>query len=629
MLRHPRFLALFLSQILTQVGGNMVLYGLTIQVFSLSNGASTSVSLLLLTFLVPAVVFGAVAGVFVDRYDRRTILVATNIARGLLFLPLIFLDDQIVLIYVVTAMVATLTTFFAPAESAMIPIVVPRDQLMTANGLFIFALQASFVVGFAVLGPLATNLLGVQTLIAFTVGFYLLAGVLCWILPSAPPSAQEAVTGRALESAERAIKATGSQLREGLGYIRHHHNMLWSLTYLAITSSLIGVLGVLGPAFATKVLGLGKSDFVIIVLPLGAGLVVGILLLNVYGRYITRRRLIEGGLGTLAIALLILGLAQPVSGITGTSSAVPLLTVVIAVAFTAGIAYAFVAVPSQTALQEELPSDVRGRVFGVLNMLVSLASFLPIILVGPIADLFGTPAVIVASARGHRRDRAGLLLPGPRRRRHAGRRGPGLSPGAGRPADGDHLVDVDPAGQHALHRRRHGRAPHPVPGDAGRAGPGRTRRGRHAMRGTGPAPADTGAERRRRHRRQRRSRHRPTRRAACPLAAPGSRCELGYRASRSCSPAAPSRCSSTRPPGPPCPASTARPSSRGRPGSTPSPRSSPSTGAWCRHRTCGSPRSSTSRGSSATRWPGRRSMARCWCRAPTSSRRRPSPSTCW
>jgi MFS family permease len=398
VLRHPRFLALFLSQILTQVGGNMVLYGLTIQVFSLSNGASTSVSLLLLTFLVPAVVFGAVAGVFVDRYDRRTILVGTNIARGLLFLPLIFLDNQIVLIYVVTAMVATLTTFFAPAESAMIPIVVPRNQLLTANGIFIFALQASFVVGFAVLGPLATNLLGVQTLIAFTVGFYLLAGLLCWVLPAAPPSALEAVTGDALESAERAIKATGSQLREGLSYIRHHHNVLWSLTYLAITSSLIGVLGVLGPAFATKVLGLGKSDFVIIVLPLGAGLVLGIVMLNAYGRFVTRRRLIEGGLGTLSIALLILGLAQPVSGITGTSSAVPLLTVVIAVAFTAGIAYAFVAVPSQTALQEELPSDVRGRVFGVLNMLVSLASFLPIILVGPIADSFGTPAVIVASA---------------------------------------------------------------------------------------------------------------------------------------------------------------------------------------------------------------------------------------
>ena len=61
------------------------------------------------------------------------------------------------------------------------------------------------------------------------------------------------------------------------------------------------------------------------------------------------------------------------------------------VAFTAGISYAFVAVPAQTALQEELPEDVRGRVFGVLNTLVSLASFVPIIIVGPIADVIGPP----------------------------------------------------------------------------------------------------------------------------------------------------------------------------------------------------------------------------------------------
>ena len=77
------------------------------------------------------------------------------------------------------------------------------------------------------------------------------------------------------------------------------------------------------------------------------------------------------------------------------------MIVVVAVAFVAGVCYAFVAVPAQTALQEELPVDVRGRVFGVLNMLVSLASFLPIIIVGPVADFVGAAAVMVVS-RAHR-----------------------------------------------------------------------------------------------------------------------------------------------------------------------------------------------------------------------------------
>jgi MFS family permease len=398
VLANPRFMALFLSQVLTQVGGNMVLFGLTIKVSDLTNNSATAVSILLLTFLVPAVVFGAVAGVFVDRYDRRMIMIFTNLARGLLFVPLVFLDDQLALIYLVTAIVATLTTFFAPAESAMIPIVVPRSQLLAANGLFIFGLQASFAVGFAVLGPLANSVLGTEVLIGIVAVLYMVAAGILVILPKAPPSPSQVLEGDAAGQARAAIRATYEQLREGLVFIRTHRNIFWSLTYLAITASLIGVLGTLGPKFATEVLELNTDDFVVIVLPLGAGLVAGILMLNAWGKHFTRRRLIEGGLAVLAVSLTILGLAQQLDVITSGDGPISLLMVVVSVAFIAGITYAFVAVPAQTSLQEELPSDVRGRVFGVLNTLVSLASFLPILIVGPVADLVGTSVVILISA---------------------------------------------------------------------------------------------------------------------------------------------------------------------------------------------------------------------------------------
>ena len=389
-----RFMALFLSQVMTQVGGNMMLYGLTVQVYALTH-ASTSVSLLLLTFLVPAVIFGAVAGVYSDQFDRRTILVVANVGRGICVLVLVVLDHNLLVLYPLIALVATLTTFFGPAEAAMIPKVVERDQLMSANGLFVFTLQASFVVGFAILGPLFQTLVGTEVMIGLVAVLYLLGAVMCWLLPPSPPPER---LSRDLGVAERALVDTFNQLREGIVYIRTHRAIFWSLLYLAITASLIGVLGTLGPDFAVRVLGLSENDFVLIVLPLGAGLVVGILTLNVYGKYIPRRRLIEGGLLGMGVALAILGLAQRISLIKEGTGFVSLLSVVMAVAFAAGVGYAFVAVPSQTQLQEELPSEVRGRVFGVLNMLVSLASFLPIIVVGPVADLVGTPAVILFSA---------------------------------------------------------------------------------------------------------------------------------------------------------------------------------------------------------------------------------------
>lgn len=397
VLRNTKFLILFLAQVLTQVGGNMVLFALTVRVYSLT-GSSTSVSILLITFLVPAVIFGAVAGVYVDRFDRRLILVATNVARGIAFLTLIFFDDNLVVLYSITAIVATLTTFFAPAEAAMIPLILSRRQLMTANGIFIFTLQASFVLGFALLGPLVNKLAGTEALIVIVGALYVAAGAMCWVLPPSPPRGVPNRPGEALDEAERAVAATFSQLREGLSYIRQNRSIFWSLSYLAITASLVGVLGVLGPDFAVKILGLQKDDFVIVVLPLGVGLVLGILLLNVYGKHFSRQRIIEGGLITMAATLVVLGLAQRIGGPLLNGPVISLLTVVIVAAFVAGVAYAFVAVPSQTQLQEELPTEVRGRVFGVLNMLVSVASFLPIIVVGPVADLLGTPAVMVASA---------------------------------------------------------------------------------------------------------------------------------------------------------------------------------------------------------------------------------------
>jgi DHA3 family macrolide efflux protein-like MFS transporter len=78
------------------------------------------------------------------------------------------------------------------------------------------------------------------------------------------------------------------------------------------------------------------------------------------------------------------------------NQALSLLSVVVAIAFISGACYAVVAISAQTQLQEELPEEVRGRVFGILNMLVSVSSLLPIMVVGPAADFFGSSAVLLA-----------------------------------------------------------------------------------------------------------------------------------------------------------------------------------------------------------------------------------------
>jgi MFS family permease len=404
--RNRPFLLLWIAQAATQIGGNMVIFGLTV-IISESTGSTSAVSALILTFLLPAVLFSALAGVFVDRMDRRLVLILTNILRGLAFVAIFLVGDHLGLIYLLNITVSTITVFFAPAEAAMIPILVPKKQLLSANGIFTLTLNAAFALGFTLVGPLIVKIAGAPALIIVVAALYFVAAAFCWTLPPAPSTVKSTgpsdARGRFRE-AEDAIGSVVAQLREGLAYIRDHREIRWSLSYLGIAASLVGVLGVLGPNFAKRTLGLSEADFVVVVLPLGVGIVMGILLLNAYGRLIPRRRVIEGGLIALGVFLIAMALSGRISSFLGSATGslsgtvsvlTSLLSVVVGVAFFAGIAYASVAIPAQTQLQEDLPEDVRGRVFGVLNMLVSVASFLPILIVGPIADLLGTTIVLV------------------------------------------------------------------------------------------------------------------------------------------------------------------------------------------------------------------------------------------
>jgi MFS family permease len=409
VLRNRPFLLLWLSQLATQIGVNMVLYGLTFVVLEATD-LSSAVSGLFLTFLVPSVLFSALAGVYVDRIDRRVVLVVTNALRALVLIGIFAVGRDIGLVLLLNTVFSIVTVFFAPAEAAMIPVLVPREQLVAANGLFTLTLNGAFALGYALLGPLVVTIGGgPQPLIVIVVFLFALAAVLCATLPADPPEPQQ--RPRALEAvseASHAVTGVFGQLREGVSYIRDNHAIAWSLAYLGISASLIGVVAVLGPKFARDTLGLTAKDLIVVVLPLGLGIVFGVLLLNNYGKYVARRRAIEVGLVLLGVLLVLLTVAGPVSRIlTGVGEGLPLVdlsaltslvAIVVAIAFVAGIAYGIVAISAQVQLQEDIPADVRGRVFGVLNMLISVASILPIIVVGYIADQIGTTAVILGAA---------------------------------------------------------------------------------------------------------------------------------------------------------------------------------------------------------------------------------------
>ena len=388
ILRDPAFGRLWFIQASTQVGGNMSLYALTILVFATTR-SNAAVSALVLSFLVPTILLSAPAGVLVDRLDVRWAMIVPNAIRTALTFGLAVAGTNVAMLLLLNLGISLTSVILTPAEASMIPRIVPKPQLETAMGIFNLTLQGSFVVGFAFLGPLVVAVAGPSLVLVVVTVFYAAATVTTLFLPAAPPVARDPSAGR------RSFREPVDQLREGLAAITGDRELGRPLILLAAATSLVGVIGVLGANLALSI-GLDPNNLIVVVLPMGLGVVAGVVGLTRMGDRVPRRRAGEGGL--LAFGILALAIASV--GPIAIATSVPLIPMVIVLAFAAGAAYATTIVSAQTALFENMPAGVRGRVFGVLASVVSAASLVPILVAGPLADAISGPTVIAIAAIG-------------------------------------------------------------------------------------------------------------------------------------------------------------------------------------------------------------------------------------
>jgi MFS family permease len=409
--RNRSFVLLWGAQVLSQLAGNMVLAGLMATVVQ-ATGSNTANAALILTFLLPAVAFSAFAGVLVERSDARLIMLAANLLRAVGTVLFMVVGANVGLILLINLLISTVTAFFVPAELTAIPRLVPRRHLLAANSTFVLTINATFALGFGFLGPLLLTTAGVDALFVVVAVMFGLSALAIIPLPGVAPETRAEI---GVGEAGRALTAVFDQINEGIAYVRANRPIAWSLAYLGLATSLIAVLGAIGPGFAIDILGLRPQDFFFVMGPAGIGVVMGILFLNAYGRGFPRRLVIDWALVAMGVTIIVLALVKPVTvwlspalqpiedGLPeALSPIISLIALVVVIAIFAGIEYAFVAIPAQTALQEDLPVEVRGRIFGILNTLLSVAAFLPVIVAPAAADLLnlllpgaGIPVVMV------------------------------------------------------------------------------------------------------------------------------------------------------------------------------------------------------------------------------------------
>jgi predicted MFS family arabinose efflux permease len=389
LLRNLHFQRLWFVQAATQGGGNLALYAMTILVFATTR-SNTAVSALLATYMLPQILFSPFAGVVVDRLNLRWVLAGSNGIRAVLMIGLALAGTTVPMLLLLNLGISFTIVLLTPAEGSMIPRVVPKGQLETAMGIFNLTLQASFAVGFAFAGPVIVALFGPSVALAAVAVLYVAATLACLGLPSAPPLA---VAGGTKSATVHPFADPIRDLRDGFTAVRRDREIGRPIIHQAMAAAVAGLLGVLGPALAITV-GLQPDQLAVIVVPLGIGVVVGIIALRRF-HHLPRRRTAEGGLLILGGLVASLALMPPLQGfLAGAGGGVSVVPLIITISLVAGAAYGITLVSAQTALLENMPAAVRGRVFGVLASIVSTASLITALAAGPVADRVSAPVVI-------------------------------------------------------------------------------------------------------------------------------------------------------------------------------------------------------------------------------------------
>ncbi|CAN5539576.1 MFS transporter [soil metagenome] len=409
VLRNQAFLRLWVIQGLSQTAQNMINFTLLIVVRTIVETqqltqANTAVSLLVLAFSVPAVIFSPIAGVVVDRANKRTVMLISNALRVLGVLAFLGLDPAwpaqitLVALYSITFFLGAVGMFFGPAQLATIPnIVSPRD-LINANALFNLTVTGSQILGFAVFGPLTIKLVGTEmTLIGILILYVFTTGMVL-LLPrsSGAPRLRDVMSDDG-----QPFRQFIREAREGVVLILQRAVLLKAITYLTLATTTYLMIAALGPEFITNVLGLSREDIGFIVAPAGLGVVAGALVVNKVTRKIPAPRLVDYGLIGAAASLALLALTEPVARIFDLSqdtAALGVVLVAVFFSFTLGISNAFIIVPAQTLLQLGSPENALARVYATFFTVSNIAMFIPVLFAGAFADLYGVIQVFLAVA---------------------------------------------------------------------------------------------------------------------------------------------------------------------------------------------------------------------------------------
>jgi MFS family permease len=390
--RNRNFRQLWLGQVVSQMGDWFDTIALYTIILNLT-GSGRDVGLLLVARFVPSFLCGSVSGVVADRFSRRTIMIVSDLLRAIVVLGFLFVRraDQLWIIYVLTVLQLSLSTFFEPAKTAAVPSIVSDRELVAANAISSVTWSIMLTLG-AAIGGLITGWFGTNAAFVLDALSYVLSAVLIFnvTLPKRPKRERQKLTvGRALGITETI---------EGARYVKRRPSVLALLLVKPAWGLGGGILTLLA-VFGERIFPVGKSAATgigVLFAARGIGTAVG---------PIVARRIAGEGTKRLQVSI---GIAFLIGGIFyfafGASTSFILALLVLGIAHTGGsILWVF----STVLLQRSVEDNFRGRVFAAELALLTLTMAASNYVTGELLDRFGVSPRIVTMGIG-----VFFLLPG-------------------------------------------------------------------------------------------------------------------------------------------------------------------------------------------------------------------------
>lgn len=380
LLKIRPYLIYLSAQAITRFGDSLDSIAYSWMVYMLTGSELLMGTLFAFNFL-PGLLFSLFTGTFVDRWPKKKVLALTYLCRGIVVSLTAFLyaigSLQVWHLFVFTFLNSTLECFSRPAETSIVPRLLPKEQLLAGNSFSTSVSRSAELIGLSIAGVLIA-LIGISGTILIDAVTFLIAAVIIAFMPNPEAAEQAEAKSEFPGPVPGKDRTVLGDIKEALLFVKQHSLLLITTVLAMINNFCLAPLNVLQPVYVKEILGAGAGGLSAMGTALLIGMICSGLWIGRYGKSFKKSTLIMSGSIMLGIGYFALGIPGHLPAWRVESAAVCM--------FVAGFAVSMLNAPISTYLMEVTPRHMLGRIGALMTVLCTAAIPVGSLITGLVAE---------------------------------------------------------------------------------------------------------------------------------------------------------------------------------------------------------------------------------------------------